>query len=336
MTQMKMKNQKRKLQKKKTPKKNTPKKTPKKNTPKKNTPKKQKNKKIEKDSDSESDSEKSEKSENSEKNEEKKNSKIENSENSEKSEKSEKSENSSKNENLENLPSNVYEELFVRNLSYSTSEQSLAEFFMKYGDVEVAQIVKDKKTQKSRGFGFVKFYEKKAAYLAMKDSENLMLDDRKLQIRYSNDKTKENKSSQNTQNTQNSNFSIFVGNLSFKSKESDIRNFFSDCGQVLDVRIAKNEEGKMKGFAHVDFDSKEAVEKAIEKNGQSLGGRELRIDASTPKGRGNSQGRGRGKPRGRGRGGNVDPVDKAKKSGAIIQSEGGHVKKFEDSDEDDD
>jgi RNA recognition motif-containing protein len=40
----------------------------------------------------------------------------------------------------------------------------------------------------------------------------------------------------------------------------------------------------MKGFAHIDFNSKEVVEKAIQKNGESLCGRELRIDNPTSKG----------------------------------------------------
>ena len=209
---------------------------------------------------------------------------------------------------------------------------------MKYGDVEVAQIVKDKKTNKSRGFGFVKFYDKKSAYKAMKDAENLELDNRSLQIRYSNDKSSQVKGGNKGGNKNNpkSEFSIFVGNLSFKSKENDIRKFFSDCGQVLDIRIAKNEDGKMKGFAHVDFDSKEAVDKAIEKNGEMLGGRELRIDASTSKGgHGNKRG-GFQRGRGRGRGGNVDPLEKAKKTGAVITGGESKVVKFEDSDDDDD
>ena len=100
--------------------------------------------------------------------------------------------------------------------------------------------------------------------------------------------------------------------------------------------MAKNEHVKMKGFAHVYFDSKEAVDKAIEKNGEMLGGRELRIDASTSKGgHGNKRG-GFQRGRGRARGGNVDPLEKAKKTGAVITGGESKVVKFEDSDDDDD
>ena len=147
---------------------------------------------------------------------------------------------------------------------------------MKYGDFEV-----DKKTNKSRGIAFVKFYDKKSDFKTMKDANNLLLDDRSIQIRYSNDKKRQVKGGNNNPKRE---FSIFFGNLSLKSKENNIRNFLSDCDEILDITIAKNENGKMKGFAHIDFDSKEAVEKVIQKNGESLVGRELKFDNSTSKG----------------------------------------------------
>jgi len=95
-------------------------------------------------------------------------------------------------------------------------------------------------------------------------------------------------------NYQGEKFTIFVGNLSFKSNENSVKKFFSSCGNVVDCRIAKNEEGKMKGFAHVDFDSAEAVESAKKLAGTQLDGREVRVDASTPKQGGGSRGGARG------------------------------------------
>ena len=47
---------------------------------------------------------------------------------------------------------------------------------------------KDKETGKSRGFGFLKFYEKESAFKAMKDADNIIVGERNLLIRYSNDK----------------------------------------------------------------------------------------------------------------------------------------------------
>ena len=49
----------------------------------------------------------------------------------------------------------------------------------------------------------------------------------------------------------------------------------------IDIRIAKTPDGKPRGFAHVDFDSKEGMENALEKNGYRLDQRDLRIDKTT-------------------------------------------------------
>ena len=236
------------------------------------------------------------------------------------------------------VPPEAFEELFVRNLSFKTTEESLANFFMKFGDVEVARILTDKSTGKSRGIAFVKFYEKKAAYEAMKSKDDLNLDSRQLQIRYSNDKSYQSgqaSAGDKKPSYQGDRHSIFVGNLSFKCNENSIRKHFSSCGNVVDIRLAKRDDGKLKGFAHVDFDSEEGVQKALELNGKELDGRPLKIDVSTPKQGGGNRGGNRGGRGGRGgnRGGNVDPLAKAKKSGAIIAPSESKVKTFDDSDD---
>jgi len=89
--------------------------------------------------------------------------------------------------------------------------------------------------------------------------------------------------------------------LSYNSSESDIRNFFSDCGGVKAVRLAKEPSGKFKGFCHVEFDDNDAASSAVKKNGDDLDGRPLKIDMSRPSGGGDRRG-GFGGGRGRGRG----------------------------------
>ncbi len=45
--------------------------------------------------------------------------------------------------------------IFVRNLSYSTSEHDLQSLFENYGAVQVAKLMTDRDTGRSRGFGFI-------------------------------------------------------------------------------------------------------------------------------------------------------------------------------------
>ena len=49
--------------------------------------------------------------------------------------------------------------LYIGNLSYSTTSDDLREAFSQYGTVTSAQVVMDRETGRSRGFGFVEMSE---------------------------------------------------------------------------------------------------------------------------------------------------------------------------------
>jgi len=234
-------------------------------------------------------------------------------------------------------------ELFCKNLSWNTDENLLGEVFGKYGEVVNVKVLYDKMTGKARGLAFVEFSSRASAQKAIDDADNLNVDGRTVQVTFSDQKPERpagnfggnarggysggndrssfggNRGGNNSYGGEK--FTAFVGNLGFKTNEDSVRRFFADCGSVVGVRIAMNEEGRSKGFCHVDFDTSEAVEKAKGKAGQDLDGREVRVDASTPRQGGGDRGGfrgGRGGMRG-GRGGfNGNPMDRAKRSGAMI------------------
>ena len=171
----------------------------------------------------------------------------------------------------------------------------------------------------------------------MNDGDNIVVGGRNLQIRYSNDKSGPKRGGGNGNNNSGkkgpaTEFGIFVGNISYKCTENDLKKFFKDCGKVVDVRLAKKPDGKLKGFAHVDFENKEAVDKAVQKNGKELQGRALKIDKSTG-GKGGSGSGNRGGQGGReGRGREpADPLAKARRSGGIIAPTENKVTTYDDS-----
>ncbi|KAJ3261885.1 hypothetical protein HDU77_000698 [Chytriomyces hyalinus] len=77
---------------------------------------------------------------------------------------------------------------------------------------------------------------------------------------------------------------IFVGNLAWSVKESDLSTLFSQVGKVDSVRIITDREsGRSRGFGFVEMEEADALA-AIEKlNGADLGGRELRANLAEPK-----------------------------------------------------
>jgi len=72
---------------------------------------------------------------------------------------------------------------------------------------------------------------------------------------------------------------IYVGNLSFNTTESDLETEFSKYGETADVKLISDmETGRSKGFAFITFKTAEAVEAALEKNGEDMDGRPLRVN----------------------------------------------------------
>ncbi len=47
--------------------------------------------------------------------------------------------------------------LYIGNLSFNTTDQELEQLFAEFGKVVSATVVKDRDTDRSRGFGFVEF-----------------------------------------------------------------------------------------------------------------------------------------------------------------------------------
>jgi len=76
----------------------------------------------------------------------------------------------------------VSKKLFVGSLPWAVNDEALKEAFATYGNVISANVVTDRQTGRSRGFGFVEFEndsEATAAIEALNDSE---LDGRKIVV----------------------------------------------------------------------------------------------------------------------------------------------------------
>lgn len=216
------------------------------------------------------------------------------------------------NNNADDDNEDGHKELFVKNLSWNTTEDGLYEYFGQFGEVVNVKVLTDKMTGKPRGIAFVEFSKHSCAKKALANVGEL--DGREIQCSMSNDKPQRDGPPRNNgfggnnrQGGGDSGFSgdrhtIFVGNLGFRTNEDKVRKFFSRAGNVVGVRIATHEDGKAKGFCHVDFDSQDSVQAAIGYAGQELDGREIRVDASQPRQGGGAPRGGRGGFRG-GRGG---------------------------------
>jgi cold-inducible RNA-binding protein len=72
--------------------------------------------------------------------------------------------------------------LYVGNLSFNTTEESLREVFAQAGAIKSVSIVKDRETNQSRGFGFVEMATDEEARKAVQMCDGRELDGRNLRV----------------------------------------------------------------------------------------------------------------------------------------------------------
>lgn len=87
---------------------------------------------------------------------------------------------------------------------------------------------------------------------------------------------------------------IYIGNLSFQASEEDIRDVFTEYGEVTRISLPIDREtGRKRGFAFVDMADETKEDQAIsELDGAEWLGRELKVNKARPRnGGGGGQGR---------------------------------------------
>ena len=89
---------------------------------------------------------------------------------------------------------------------------------------------------------------------------------------------------------------LYVGNLSFDTSESDVREALSQFGQVDDVTlITDRDTGRPKGFGFVEMPNDQEAREAINAlDGKDLGGRNIKVNEAKPRTDGPRGGGGRG------------------------------------------
>jgi RNA recognition motif-containing protein len=77
---------------------------------------------------------------------------------------------------------------------------------------------------------------------------------------------------------------IYVGNLSYKTTDADLRDAFERFGRVEGVQIIMDKvTNRSRGFAFVEMPDASEGSAAVEgMNGQDLQGRELRVNEARP------------------------------------------------------
>lgn len=78
---------------------------------------------------------------------------------------------------------------------------------------------------------------------------------------------------------------MYIGNLAHDVTEDDLRNAFSEFGEVASVKIIIDKfSGRSKGFGFVEMPSNSEADQAIKAlNGKALNGRSIKVNQAEAK-----------------------------------------------------
>jgi nucleolin len=77
---------------------------------------------------------------------------------------------------------------------------------------------------------------------------------------------------------------VYVGGISYNATESEVSEFFSQCGEVLSVRMPTfADSGRSKGIAFVEFADKAGVDAALALSDSDFLGRNIKVDIARGK-----------------------------------------------------
>ncbi len=80
--------------------------------------------------------------------------------------------------------------IYVGNLAFSTDSAALQQIFTEHGEVTSAQVVEDRDTGRSRGFGFVEMSSADEAQKAISTIDGSTVDGRQLKVNIAKERTR--------------------------------------------------------------------------------------------------------------------------------------------------
>lgn len=186
--------------------------------------------------------------------------------------------------------------MFVGGLSWESTQDTLQRYFGHYGEVIDCVVMKNSETGRSRGFGFVTFSDPSKVDLVLKSGPHELdgrtIDPKRCNPRYNQIDPKAcNPRSMQKQKRNGGNWpKVFLGGLPSNLTETDLRNFFSRFGPVMEVVIMFDQEKKKsRGFGFLSFESDEAVERAVAEHFVNINGKQVEIKKAEPRDANKSQ-----------------------------------------------
>ncbi|KAG2451283.1 hypothetical protein HYH02_003889 [Chlamydomonas schloesseri] len=180
--------------------------------------------------------------------------------------------------------------IYVKNLAFATTDAALKKHFDKAvsaagGSLHSALVArkqgKDGATL-SLGYGFVEVDSEAIASLVIKKLQGSMLDGHKLALQLSRGRKTAPAGAAKAaakKGQEDGSVKLVVRNLAFEATKKDIQGLFNPFGHLKSCRLPKKFDGSHRGFAFVEFVTKQEARNALEGvGGTHLYGRRLVVE----------------------------------------------------------
>ncbi|CAG8499350.1 1079_t:CDS:10 [Ambispora leptoticha] len=180
--------------------------------------------------------------------------------------------------------------VFVMQLAARLRTRELAEFFSQAGKVRDAKIIADRISRRSKGVGYVEFYDEESVPKALALTGQKLLGIPVIVQLTEAEKNRQARLAEQAAShaTDIAYHRLYVGSVHFNLTEDDLRQVFEPFGPLEFVNLHKDPEtGRSRGFAFIQYKNPEDAKQALEKmNGFELAGRTIKVGLVTDKSNG--------------------------------------------------
>ncbi|OLN85124.1 Polyadenylate-binding protein, cytoplasmic and nuclear 2 [Colletotrichum chlorophyti] len=170
--------------------------------------------------------------------------------------------------------------VFIKNLDVAIDNKALHDTFAAFGNILSCKVAQDENGN-SKGYGFVHYETDEAAAQAIKHVNGMLLNEKKVYVGHHIPK----KDRQSKFEEMKANFTnVYVKNINSEVTDEEFRDLFAKFGDVTSSSLARDQEGKSRGFGFVNFTTHEAAFKAVEElNGKDFRGQDLYVGRAQKK-----------------------------------------------------
>ncbi|XP_047951812.1 28 kDa ribonucleoprotein, chloroplastic-like [Salvia hispanica] len=167
--------------------------------------------------------------------------------------------------------------VYVGNLPFDVDNDRLGLLFGQAGVVELAEVIYDRITGRSRGFGFVTMATVEEAEKAVELFSRYDMDGRFLTVNIAAPR-----GSRPERAPREPGHRIYVGNLPWSVDTSRLEELFSEHGAIVSARVVSDREtGRSRGFGFVEMSTESEMNDAISSlDGEVLDGRPIKVNAA--------------------------------------------------------